>query len=393
MDQLLEHAPCGYLSFKDDGTIVYVNETCCSWLGFTKDQLLGRSIETIFTVATKIFYNTHFFPLLKLEGHASEIYLTLRAQNTDDIPVLTNAVRRVDDGVYASHCVFIALHQRRKYEDEILQAKREAENALKESKHFQELSSSLEQRTMELDQLYQKQKVFHENLVQFSKIISHDLQEPLRKIELFTSEVLKVDQVGAKGTNALEKVLASAAKLRLLTKGLQQYVELEEKVVPVEIDLQEVINLAIQRASDHRQFSDFDVDMSVLPSIFGYRRQMELLFFHLVDNSIQFREPSRRLKISISSVSTDENIYKATKDKYRFQQHVRLYYADNGSGFENQYNKYVFDLLNKIDARSEGLGIGLSLIKKVVDNHSGTVEVSSEKHVGTRFTFIFPAGR
>lgn len=129
MDELLNTAPCGFLTFADDGTITAANATLVRLLGHEADELPDQRLEAILPVASRIFYQTHFFPLLKMHGRAEEIYFSLRAKNGEDIPVLVNAVRRERDGRAANDCVIIPMRQRRRYEDEILEAKKEAVEA------------------------------------------------------------------------------------------------------------------------------------------------------------------------------------------------------------------------------------------------------------------------
>lgn len=78
MDKLLNGAPCGFLSFKDDGTILQVNATLSDWLGFKPEELIGRSLDSILSIGGRIFHQTHIFPLLKLHGRAEEIYFSLK---------------------------------------------------------------------------------------------------------------------------------------------------------------------------------------------------------------------------------------------------------------------------------------------------------------------------
>jgi anti-anti-sigma regulatory factor len=129
MDELLDNAPCGFLAFADDGTILAVNATLLGWLGRDASDLAGRHVEALFPPGGRIFYQTHFFPLLRLHGRAEEIYLSLRGATGDDVPVLVNAARRERDGSQVNECVFVQMRQRRRFEDEILAAKREAEEA------------------------------------------------------------------------------------------------------------------------------------------------------------------------------------------------------------------------------------------------------------------------
>lgn len=392
MDSLLNSAPCGYVSFKDDGTIVEANKTLSGWLGYQQGELEGERIEKIFTIATRIFYNTHLFPLVKLHSKAEEIFMSLRSKTNDDLPVLSNAERIFQDDIYLTHCIFILIRQRKKYEEEILHAKRSAENELKENKYLQELTASLETRTLELDRQLQQQRSINADILQFSKIVSHDLHEPIRKIQFFADVVLseKAQTLTSKSVAALHKIDNAAERLRTVITGLYEYITVDTDKVYTEIDLNRLVDRAKGKAIDHRKFEDFDFICDDLPFIAGYSAQLELLFYHLIDNAIQFRDPSRRLNINISCTVLDENLYKATSDKYRFTEHLRIVFNDNGIGFDNQYKKYILELLKKVNPSSDGLGIGLPLIRKIIDSHNGSLAIDSEPGNGAVITILLP---
>ncbi len=129
MDSILDAAPCGYLTFTDEGLIRSVNQTLAALLGYQPQELHGQHLETILGAGGRIFYHTHFFPVLRLQGQAEEVYFALRSRLGNEIPVLTNAVRRERDGDVVNECVFVRMLQRSRYEDEILQSKQTAEAA------------------------------------------------------------------------------------------------------------------------------------------------------------------------------------------------------------------------------------------------------------------------
>src|SRR5215207_8543715 len=123
-DELLDALPCGVVSFTDDGHIHYLNDTLARLLGYDCAELQGRHVEPLLTVAARIFYQTHLFPLLRLHGTADEIFLLLRAKNGSDVGALVNARRRERDGAFVNDCVLLEVRERRKYEDELLRAKK-----------------------------------------------------------------------------------------------------------------------------------------------------------------------------------------------------------------------------------------------------------------------------
>jgi len=129
MDELLNRAPCGFLSLADDGLVLAVNATLLGWLGYEEGEVAGRHFETLLPPGGRLFYQSYFFPLLKLRDRAEEVYLSLRARDGGEVPVLANAARRERAGAVVNDCVFVPMRQRRRFEDELLTAKREAEEA------------------------------------------------------------------------------------------------------------------------------------------------------------------------------------------------------------------------------------------------------------------------
>src|SRR5689334_17407432 len=109
-DSLLETAPCGFLSFSDDGVIRASNALLRDLLDVRQEELIGRRVESILSVGARIFYQTHLFPLLKLHGRAEEIFLLLHAKSGEDVATLCNAVRRQRDGEWITDCVFMRVY-------------------------------------------------------------------------------------------------------------------------------------------------------------------------------------------------------------------------------------------------------------------------------------------
>lgn len=136
---ITEEAPCGLLSTQVDGTIVYANQTIRTWLGLTTEDLLpSLRLQDLLTMGCRIFHQTHWLPLLQLQGSLSEVQLQFVHSDGYELPVLVNAIRRdYEDGVRHDIAVFIAA-DRRKYERELLLARRQAEDLLESFRRAQE---------------------------------------------------------------------------------------------------------------------------------------------------------------------------------------------------------------------------------------------------------------
>jgi PAS domain S-box-containing protein len=134
MDEVLDRAPCGFISFGADGTVRDVNSTLLEMTGNSRESVVGKPFEALLTTSSRIFYQTHFFPLLKLQSKVEEVFLIFRCSSgSEDLAVLINASARAHarDGEVIYDCALIRLRERRKWEDEILRSKRAAEEANK----------------------------------------------------------------------------------------------------------------------------------------------------------------------------------------------------------------------------------------------------------------------
>jgi phosphoserine phosphatase RsbU/P len=390
MDSLLENAPCGYLIFSEEGIIIDANQTLLRLLELTHEQIVGKQIDILLTISSRIFYNTHFFPLLKLHGKAEEIFFQLKTSSNETLPALISAERRLSKGENVNHCVILPVHQRKKFEEEILKARHDAENALAENRHLQELKASLEKSTLELDTNLQRQQSLNRSFLQFGKVISHDLQEPIHKINIFTDRLLRQETVSQRGKRDLEKIGVAGERLRILTRALEDFISVDSEKDFHPVNLSEILAIAEKKAAKNNPSAAYELKSSELPLTHGNTNQLTLLFFHLLDNAMQFRDPSRKLLIEITGITVDENLYLLSPNHYKYSEHIRISLKDNGIGFDMQYADYVFEILKKISPNSNRLGIGLGLVKKIVDNHAGTIKVSSVENEGTTFTITLP---
>jgi sigma-B regulation protein RsbU (phosphoserine phosphatase) len=115
-----------------------------------------------------------------------------------------------------------------------------------------------------------------------------------------------------------------------------------------------------------------------------------MLFSQLIDNSAKFRRPDSALTIHIRHNLLQKNSFRASKDKYRYIDFVKIIFEDNGAGFDTAYKSSLFQLLKKLDLNSPGLGIGLAICKKIVENHYGSIEAESKIGQGSTFIIFLP---
>lgn len=163
LEDLYEHAPCGYLSLELGGRVDRVNATFLTWSGYSSEELLGRPFQSLLNIAGKIYYETHFAPLLRLQGFFNEVALDLVAKDGEPIPVLVNATVRRDvngEATFIRITVFNA-RDRRLYERELLATRNALATA---NRKLQDLNDEVGATNQRLDRANRELRAFYETL-------------------------------------------------------------------------------------------------------------------------------------------------------------------------------------------------------------------------------------
>lgn len=390
MSERLDDAPCAYVEFDDDGVIRHVNQTLAEWLGFSADELVGRKFDDILTLPNRIFHQTHFFPLLKLQGRADEIFLNLQARDKSAIAVVTSATRSIKGAAAMNRCAFLTVRQRRQYEDEIVRARRDAEEALNNNSLLKAAKEEADRHLADLDRRVKQVELMNEELLHVSRIMSHDLREPMRKVRLFADLVRQNMSAGLdpESDGALKKISSESDRAIALVGSIQRFLNVPTDAPFGPTDLNQLVEEASRTA--HTSFADWVMEKDHLPSIDAQPPALRLLFEQLFDNAIKFRALERPLRVTIAHRIVQQNSYRATQDRYAYRDYVQIEIADNGRGFDPKYRGYIFRLLKKVELDSPGFGIGLALCRKVAELHSGTLEVDPVPGRGTLFILRLP---
>jgi sigma-B regulation protein RsbU (phosphoserine phosphatase) len=367
------------------GIIIEANTTICDMLKYTKAEILGTKFESLLNIAGRIFFQTHFFPLLKMQKKVDEIFLSLACRDSALIPVITSSLRQELPDMVINTCVFLPVPNRRKYEDEILAAKKQAQEALRENKELIETRGEINRHTQELDKKIRKLNQVNNEVLQFNNIINHEMQECVRKILLFSRLGLTDND-----EDYLSKIIETANRLKTINSSLNTFIGLgynDNDFQPV--DLNECVEQAKMDVIKNTGFAGLTVTGEKLPQVEGSFNDLKLLFYHLISNSVKFRK-QEEVSLLISSVIYKENIYKVMNRKYDYQDVVKITLSDNGQGFDNKHKEYVFSILKKLNHESGGNGIGLAICKKILDNHQGAISIDSEENIGTTVQIVLP---
>ncbi len=369
-NSLVNTVPCGILTANNKGTIVFVNEFLCKLLDYSPSALEDESIEKIFTVSAKIFFQTHLFPMLKMHQSADEIFLSLKPKNGNSIPVIATA-KKNDDLLYF---VFVTVWRRKEYEEEILNAKRTAEAAVEKNEVLIKFRNELELRLAEADRQMTRLNQFNNDYIHLSRIISHDLHEPIRKL-LIHIDILRnnVATGDIKINEQLIKMTDFTNRLKMLTYSLQEYVAIDisrESIQP--LNFNELIKKAFQQVQNE-EAADAIIDIEEMPVIEGLGTQIHRVLVELFRNSFKFRKEDEPLRISIRSTEFNNNLFKEIKSKYRYVPFVRIELEDNGISMSDEYNEYIFELFKKAHPEKPGAGFGLALCRKIIQKHNGSI--------------------
>jgi PAS domain S-box-containing protein len=222
---------------------------------------------------------------------------------------------------------------------------------------------------------------FNEQLEQFAYAASHDMQEPLRKISTFASllEDRNCDQLDDSGKTYLKKISNSVDRMSDIINDLLNYTrESKRRENIVAVDLNEIVKnvLSDLELIIHQKNATFLVD--TLPSIRAMPNQITRLFYNLFSNSLKFSKETETpaIKVTVKQTST----------------FLEICIQDNGIGFDPKYAEKIFGLFQRLNDRKSytGTGIGLSLCKKIVENHGGEILAHSKPDEGALFIIRLP---
>jgi sigma-B regulation protein RsbU (phosphoserine phosphatase) len=347
-------------------------------------------VEAIFPIPTRIFYQTHFFPLLKMQGEAAEIFIFLQTRIGNQLPVLVNATRELVNGLAFNNCACIVVKNRKKFEDELVSAKKLAESMLQENTALKTAQEELRLQSEKLEEQFQLVKKRNDELKQITRAITHNLQEPLRKTVLFANILSSQDPGSAEHKERLQRLMHQVHNMRNSVHGLQQYVWLNESELKAELlDLDKIVKSATQQLEQEFGPGLLLLSTEKLPPVEGDQHQVYQLFYQVLKNSLEYRKPGNVATVTVSSTVVKKNRFKTLRDRYKYQEYVRIVIRDEGIGFDPQFNQQVFDLFKRLH-HSDRMGIGLSLCKLVVEKHGGWIAADGKPQQGTSVTIFFP---
>ena len=234
---------------------------------------------------------------------------------------------------------------------------------------------------LEIESQNEKLERRNHDLTTFTNIASHDLKEPLRKIQMFTNLIRELNPsfITDKSAEYFHKISQQSSRMQNLIESVLKYAQTDEGNFGFQnTDLNEIVSLAIDSLSEIIKERNVIVKVRFLPTVYCSPTQMEQLFINLIENGIKYTRPDLIPSIDINAT--------------RYKEFWKIDVSDNGIGFDEAYLKKIFEVFQRLHSSDEysGTGIGLAICKRIVENHRGAITAKSTLGKGSVFSINLP---
>ncbi|MCW3101664.1 MAG: hypothetical protein JWO09_104 [Bacteroidetes bacterium] len=258
-----------------------------------------------------------------------------------------------------------------------------------------ELEKAVKRRTRQLEHKNEELAAANKDLEAFNYVSSHDLQEPLRKIQTFTNLILEDRElkISKEGSAYLNKLQQTSKRMRSLIEDLLLYSR--TKSAERNFEKEKLYNIILDAKNEQRELiikKKAIIDVNTPTELKLIKFQFTQLFRNLLSNSLKFASPKRKLRITIDSKTSKGSVLKFEKLSPDIK-YCHIIYTDNGIGFDPKYKDRIFEVFQRLHGlvEYEGTGIGLSICKRIVENHDGFITASGQPDKGVRFDIYIPS--
>ena len=360
---LLDAAPCGLMCTTPDGTFLRVNRTFCSWVGYSEQELIQkRKFQDLLTVGGRIFHQTHWAPLLAMQGSISEVKLELLQRDGSTLPIVINALVQHEGGKRHELAAYVA-RDRDKYERELVLSRKRLEELVAETRRLHDEATD--------------RASFAEQMI---GIVSHDLRNPISTIQ--TAAAMLSRGLPPPGQERMAARIARASQRadRLIADLLdftQARLGAGLSVRPQPIELHALVAEAVEELAlaypgrTLRHVQNGAGECRADPS------RLEQLVGNLVSNAVSYGRPDAPVTVS-STIDTD---------------HFTITVHNFGPPIAAETLPTLFEPMTRgaqASSSKRSVGLGLFIVCQVAKAHGGNTHVSSSPDAGTTFTASFP---
>ena len=374
---LFDEAPCGLVVTKEDGTILRSNQTFSHSIGLDAQALIGRRFQDLLTMGGRIFHQTHWSPLMQMQGSVAEVKLDLVHHDKHIVTMLLNGVRREHASGAFYELALFGTKDRDKYERELLNARKVAEDLLREKTAAE---SALRQAQAELKSAYEEAQLRASFAEQMVAIVSHDLKNPLTAIKMASGILAREERTTreskmlghiSQSVNRAERMIADLLDLALARVG--QGITLS----PSTVDLHAFVGASVDEL--RMTFPEATLVHQTVGTGNAWldADRVQQIIGNLVANSVAYGD----LQHSITITSRVE------------QDHAVVSVKNQGPVIPDSLMDVLFEPMirgAKTGTDSRSVGLGLFIVREIVRAHNGVVSVNSTPESGTTFTATFP---
>ncbi|HEY0742672.1 MAG TPA: CHASE3 domain-containing protein [Chryseosolibacter sp.] len=345
IEDLYNNAPCGYHSLDHRGVVVNVNNTLCNWLGYKREEIVGRVRfpELLAEESHPVFEEE--FAKFKDTGMVRDLEMTLVGKNGALLPISLSAIAIKDEqGRYIkSRTITIDNTDRKKAEMEIKNLNRELEA--------------------------------------FTYSVSHDLRAPLRSVDGY-ARILQEDygtKLDAEGERVINVIVNNARRMGKLIDDLLEFARLGRKELQrTNVDMTSLVNSVKKELLDDHRGRSIEIRISQLDSAPVDIDMIKQVWVNLLSNAIKYTGKTENPRIEVFSIASEDEI--------------EYVVSDNGVGFDMQYVSKLFGVFQRLHRIQDfsGTGVGLAIVKRVVEKHHGRVWANAVLNEGATFHFSIP---
>jgi PAS domain S-box-containing protein len=369
-----------------EASFSYWNRTWLEYTGQSQEQALGRAWDEsihpddfaiVMEYYTTAFQNrqSYFIPAVRVKRHDGEYRWHAFKGNP----------RYLADGAFNGYVgVGFDIHEQK-----------QAEEALKRSELL--LQNKVAERTVELERTVEELKRSNKNLEEFAYAASHDLKEPIRKIHFFGERIKDTmsDRMSAEEKRYFERIEGASKRMGTLIDDLLSYSQVSIRPHSFEeVDMNKLIDQVLEDLDLEIEDKQATITVDKLFTWQGHQRQLQQAFQNLISNAIKYNKPGVKPELTIKCSSVkgkDMNIQLHAEDREKAFNWITI--SDNGIGFEQADAERIFNVFTRLHGITEykGTGIGLSIVRKVIENHNGYIWAIAKPGVGATFNVLLPA--